>query len=110
MQRRKRSSQYDPFDLGSLSKSFRMANNQMKGRIGEDSFKLSMESQGREVRKIRTGGDFVEEYQTDMFGNRIRRRSKPIVHEIKTGDSQLSKAQDRERRRLGRRYRVHRYY
>lgn len=106
---KRRSSQNDPFDVGKITKSVRLGANQMRGRIGEDGFKLTMESQGKGVRKIRAGGDFVEEYHTDMFGNRIRKRTKPIVHEIKTGNSPLSEAQDRERRRLGTRYRVHRY-
>jgi len=105
---RKRGSD-DPFNVGYLSKSVRLASSRVKGSVGEYRFKLEMMGQGREVRKIHKGGDFVEEYHTDMLGNRIRKRSKPIVHEVKTGESPLSDAQKTMKRRYGRRYKVVRY-
>jgi hypothetical protein len=78
----------------------------MKGRMAEDSFALEKRVQGHDVRKIHKGGDF-EVQKRDVFGRKI---GKPTIHEVKTGDSQLSEAQRRKKARLGnRRYKVERY-
>ena len=56
--------------LGRLSKSLTLANNKMKGRMAEDSFALEQTIQGKEVRRIHKGGDFVVQ-DTDRFGRAI---------------------------------------
>jgi hypothetical protein len=90
----------DPLGLERASRSMTLSFNKMRGRMAEDSFEMSQRLQGREVRKIHKGGDFV-----------VRKggRDKPTTYEIKTGDSELSEAQERKKRRLGRRYKVVRY-
>ncbi len=94
------------FGLGNFSKSSTLANNRMRGRMAEDSFALEQRMQGHDVRKIHKGGDF-EVQKRDTFGRKI---GKPTIHEVKTGDSQLSEAQRRKKSRLGnRRYKVERY-
>jgi hypothetical protein len=107
---RRRSSDNDLFGLGSFSKSLTLSNNRMRGRMAEDSFALDQTLRGKEVRRMHKGGDFVvQDPETDMFGNR-RLRSKPVTYEVKTGNSQLSDAQKRKQRRLGKsRYKVVRY-
>lgn len=74
--------------------------------MGEDRFDLEQRLQGHDVRKIHKGGDFVVQ-KRDMFGRKI---GKPMTYEVKTGNSQLSDAQKRKQRRLGKRsYKVIRY-
>jgi hypothetical protein len=73
--------------------------------MAEDSFALEQQLQGKEVRKIHKGGDFIIQ-DTDMFGRKV---SKPKTYEIKTGNAQLSKAQQRKKKRLKRNYKVVRY-
>ena len=69
--------------------------------MAEDSFEMNMRLQGYDVKKIHKGGDFVV---------RKGRRGKPVTYEVKSGDSQLSEAQKRKKRRLGKkRYKVVRY-
>jgi hypothetical protein len=78
----------------------------MRGKMAEDSFELDQTLQGNECRKIHKGGDFAVQ-KKDIFGRKI---GKPKTYEIKTGDSQLSDAQQRKQRRLGKsRYKVVRY-
>lgn len=113
MARRKRSSNSDPFGLGSFDlgrntfqKRTTLANNRFKGRMAEDSFALQQRIQGNECRKIHKGGDFVVQ-KKDIFGRPV---GKPTVHEVKTGNATLSDAQRRKKARLGnKRYKVERY-
>lgn len=78
----------------------------MRGRMAEDSFALEQRMQGHDVKKIHKGGDFVVQ-KRDIFGRKIGR---PKTYEVKTGNSQLSEAQKRKKRHLGkRRYKVVRY-
>lgn len=117
---RKRSSN-DPFGLGfgggldfgfgdglkNYQKRTTLSNNRMKGRMAEESFRLEQNLRGNDCRKIHKGGDFVVQ-KRDIFGNKV---GKPTVHEIKSGNAQLSDAQRRKRARLGNsRYKVDRYY
>ena len=95
----------DPFGLSRASKSSTLAFNKWRGRMSEDWFALTQRLQGHEVRKIHKGGDFVVQ-KRDIYG---RKRGKPEIHEVKTGDSKLSPAQKRKKRRLGKRYKVDRY-
>lgn len=90
----------DPSGLRRALQSMTLAFNKMKGRMAEDSFEMSMRLQGYEVQKIHEGGDFVV---------RKGRRGKPTTYEVKTGDSELSEAQKKKKRRLGKRYKVVRY-
>ena len=98
---------FGDFDLGlsGFSKRQTLANNRVRGRMAEDSFEVEHRLQGHDVRKIHKGGDFVVQ-KRDFFGNNV---GKPTVHEIKTGNSQLSDAQKRKKARLGNRYKVERY-
>ncbi len=92
--------------MGNFSKRITLSNNKMRGRMAEDSFAMSQRLQGHEVKKIHKGGDFVVQKRS-VFGRNI---GKPTVHEVKTGNSQLSEAQRRKKTRLGnRRYKVERY-
>ena len=93
------------FDLNRISKSATLANNKMRGKMAEDSFELEQRLQGNDVKKIHKGGDFVVQ-KRDFFGKNV---GKPTVHEIKTGNSQLSEAQTKKKKQLGKRYKVHRY-
>ena len=83
--RKNTQSGFGDFDvgLGHLSKSLTLANNKMKGRMAEDSFVLEQTIQGKEVKRIHKGGDFVVK-DTDMFGRKV---GKPKTCEIKTGKS-----------------------
>ena len=75
--------------------------------MAEDSFALGQRVQGNEVTRIHEGGDFIVQ-KRDFWGNKV---GKPTVHEIKTGNSQLSEAQKREKAKLGNsRYKIERYY
>jgi len=103
--KRKRSSGNDPFGLGSFSKSLTLSTNRMKGRMAEDSFALEQRLQGKEVRKIHKGGDFVVQ-DKDMFG---RKKGKPKIVEVKTGNAKLSTAQQRKKRQVKKNYKVVRY-
>jgi len=103
--KRKRSNRNDPFGLKSFSKSLTLSSNRFKGRMAEDSFELSQRLQGHEVKKIHKGGDFVVQ-KTDLFG---RKTGKPKTYEVKTGDSQLTKAQQKKKRQLKKNYKVVRY-
>ena len=108
-----------PFGLGSFSsvdslndgvsgfnKRNTLGMNKMRGAMAEDSFAMGQRIQGHEVTRIHKGGDFVVQ-KRDFFGNKV---GKLTVHEIKTGNSQLSEAQRRKKARLGnRRYKVERY-
>ena len=74
--------------------------------MSEDWFALTQRLQGHEVRKIHKGGDFVVQ-KRDAFG---RKKGKPITVEVKTGDSKLSEAQERKKKRLGKKkYKIVRY-
>jgi hypothetical protein len=97
----------DSFDLGisKMNKRYTLANNRVRGKMAEDNFALGQRLQGNDCKKIHKGGDFVVQ-KRDFFGNKV---GKPVVHEIKTGNSQLSEAQKRKKARLGSKYKVDRY-
>ena len=95
------------FGLGNYQKRQRLANNRFRGRMAEESFQLEQNLQGNDCQKIHKGGDFIVQ-KRDMWGNKV---GKPTVHEIKTGNSQLSEEQKRKKARLGNKgYKVERYY
>ena len=102
----KRNSNDDPLRFGNVSKRFTLSSNRTKDRIAKDRFAFEQSMQGNDCRKIRQGGDFVVQKRY-FFGNKI---GEPTVYEVKTGDSQLSDAQEKRKRQLGRsRYKVVRY-
>jgi hypothetical protein len=62
--------------------------------------------QGHDCQKIRQDGDFVVQ-KRDFFGNKV---GLPTTYEIKTGKTQLTEAQEKRQRQLGRnRYKIARY-
>jgi hypothetical protein len=96
----------DQLRLGNVSKRFNLSSNRAKGRIAKDRFAFDQAVQGHDCKKIRQCGDFVVQ-KRDFFGNRI---GEPTIFEVKTGNTQLSDAQEKRKRQLGRnRYRVVRY-
>lgn len=102
----KKDSTDDPLKLGNVSKRFNLSSNRAKGSIAKDRFAFDQSIQGHDCKKIRRGGDFVVQ-KRDFFGNKI---GEPTVFEVKTGDTQLSDAQEKRKRQLGRnRYKVVRY-
>jgi hypothetical protein len=103
---KRRSKTDDPLGFGSYAKAVRFSGNKMTGRLAEDNFAVAQRFQGHDVRKIHKGGDFVVQ-KRDMFGRKI---GKPTTHEIKTGNATLTPAQKRKKKRLGRKYRVERYF
>ena len=77
-----------------------------KGNIAKDRFAFDQTMQGHDCQKIRQDGDFVVQ-KRDFFGNRI---GQPTTYEVKTGKTQLTEAQEKRQRRLGRnRYTIARY-
>jgi len=97
MGRRRKSD--NPFDLP----SFTLEINRMKGKMGEDNYEMSQRLRGSDIRKIKKGGDFVQQ-DRDLFGRKV---GKPFVTEVKTGPkAKLSKAQKTMKKRLGRRYNI----
>ena len=118
MAKRKRSTDNDPFGFGSggfgnfdlglngYSKRATLANNRMKGKMAEDSFMLEQRMQGNDCKKIHKGGDFIVQKREILSGKKI---GKPRVVEIKTGGSRLSKAQTRNKKRLGKGFKEVRY-
>ncbi len=103
---RRRSSDNDPFGFGTVSKRLTLSSNRANGRMAEDSFAFEQRLQGNDCRKIHKGGDFFVQ-KRNLFGNKV---GKPTTYEVKTGNSQLSDAQERKKRQLGKsRYKVVRY-
>lgn len=112
MARRKRSTNSNPFGLGgfdfgmdTFAKRQTLEGNRFRGRMAEEGFALDQTIQGRQVKRIHKGGDYIVQ-NTDMFGRNV---GKPKTVEIKTGNSKLSVAQKRKKRQLGKNYKVVRY-
>jgi hypothetical protein len=79
--------------------------NKFRGRMAEEQTRMGYALSGHDVRKVHKGADFVCQ-KRDLWGNPV---GKPFKVEVKTGGSRLSEAQQKEKRRLGRRYKVERY-
>lgn len=96
-----------PFGFGNTSRRFSLYSiKREKGKIAKDRFAFDQALQGNDCIKIRKGGDFIVQ-RRDFFGNEI---GKPIVYEVKTGNSKLTEAQENRKRQLGRdRYKVVKY-
>ena len=96
----------DPVNLGNVSKRFNLSSNCAKGNIAKDRFAFDQTMQGHDCRKIRQDGDFVVQ-KRDFLGNKV---GQPITYEVKTGKTQLTEAQEKRQRQLGRnRYKIVRY-
>lgn len=110
---RKKKSNNDPFgfgsfdtELSSFSKRVTFENSKFRGKLAEDSFALEQTLQGKKVKRIHKGGDFVVQ-DTDMFGRNV---GKPVTYEVKCGPTaKLSKAQKKNKKRLGKRFKEVRY-
>jgi hypothetical protein len=96
-----------PFKFGNISRRFSLSSrNRAKGNIAKDHFAFDQSMQGNDCAKIRNGGDFIIQ-KRDFFGNKI---GNPTIYEVKTGNSQLTDAQEKRKRQLGRnRYKIVRY-
>jgi hypothetical protein len=101
------SNSHRPFGFGNTSRRFALYNiKKEKGKVAKDRFAFDQSLQGNDCAKIRKGGDFVVQ-ERDFFGNKI---GNPTIYEVKTGNSQLTDAQEKRKRQLGRsRYKVVRY-
>jgi hypothetical protein len=104
---KKSSDKKDPFRFGNISRRFpQSTRNREKGKVARDRFAFDQSLRGNDCVKIRKGGNFVVQ-ERDFFGNKI---GNPVVYEVKTGNAQLTEAQEKRRRQLGRsRYKVVRY-
>ena len=102
----KRTSKDDPLNLGNVSKRFSLSSNRAKGNIAKDRFAFDQTMHGNDCRKIREDGDFVVQ-KRDFFGNKV---GEPTTYEVKTGKTQLTEAQAKRQRQMGRnRYKIARY-
>ena len=102
----KRSSKDDPLNLGNVSKRFSLSSNRVKGNIAKDRFAFDQTMQGHDCQKIRQDGDFIVQ-KRDFFGNKV---GEPTTYEVKTGKTQLTDAQEKRQRQLGRNsYKIARY-
>jgi hypothetical protein len=102
----KRTSKDDPMNLGNVSKRFSFSSNRAKGNIAKDRFAFDQTMQGHDCQKIRQDGDFIVQ-KRDFFGNKV---GEPTTYEVKTTKTQLTDAQEKRQRQLGRnRYKIARY-
>ncbi len=79
------------------------AENQCRGKQGEESVKSNYESRGYKVKRTGKGHDYKVS-KRDLFTG--KKESKYV--EVKTGNSKLSKLQKKKKARLGSRYVVER--
>jgi len=91
---------------GKVARRFALSARRVKGRIAKDRFAFDQTMQGHDCEKICKDGDFVVQ-KRDFFGNKI---GELTVIEVKTGNSPLSEAQRKRKRKFGRnRYKIVRY-
>ena len=103
---KKASTDKKPLGFGNTARRFNPSSRRVKGNIAKDRFAFDQAMQGHDCRKIREGGDFVVQ-KRDFFGEKV---GEPMVVDVKTGDSKLTKAQEKKQRQLGRnRYKIARY-
>jgi hypothetical protein len=86
-----------PMGFGNTSRRFAQSNRRVKGIIAKDRFAFDQAMQGHDCKKIHDGGDFVVQ-KRDFFGNKV---GEPTVFEVKTGNSTLTEAQEKRKRKLG---------
>jgi hypothetical protein len=93
------SDEKDPFRFGNISRRFpKSTRNRKKGEVAKDRFAFEQSLLGNDCTKMRKGGDFVVQ-ERDFFGNKI---GDPVVYDVKSGSSQLTEAQEKRKRQLGR--------
>lgn len=61
--------------------------------------------EGNDCVRTRRGGDFVVQ-KRDFFGEK---EGEPMIVDVKTGNSELTEAQEQRKRQLRGRYRIARY-
>jgi len=92
--------------FGNTSRRFTQSDRRAEGNIARDRFAFDQAMQGHDCQKIREGGDFVVQ-KRDFFGNKV---GEPTTYEVKTGNSNLTEAQEKRQHQLGRnRYKISRY-
>ncbi|XES77710.1 MAG: hypothetical protein ACBZ72_02250 [Candidatus Bathyarchaeia archaeon] len=101
------SEEHRPFGFGNTSRRFSQYSlKREKGKIAKDRFAFEQAQKGNDCTKIRKDGDFVVQ-ERDFFGNEI---GQPKVYDVKSGNTRLTEAQAKRKRRLGRdRHKVVRY-
>jgi len=87
-----------------LEKRFLLEQNKLKGKMAENLAAMELMMQGYKVRKVHKGKDF-EAIKVDPFTGKIVDRK---FVEVKAGNSRLSEAQKRSKRR-SKKYEVWRY-
>ena len=88
-----------------LNKRFIIAKNWLTGKLGEMNLESDVSLEGHDIKKVHEGRDFVVQKKKSYTDRNI---GKPMEIEVKTGDAKLSEAQKREKKRLGKRYKVYR--
>jgi hypothetical protein len=96
-----------PFGFGNTSRRFAQSSSRReKGKVAKDRFAFEQNMNGNDCIKIRKDGDFIVQ-KRDFFGNAI---GNPTIFEVKAGNSTLTDAQVKRKRKLGRdRYKIARY-
>ena len=102
----KKTSTNKPMGFGNTSRRFTQSSRRLGGTVAKDRFAFDQTMQGHDCKKIREGGDFVVQ-KRDFFGNKV---GEPSTFEVKTGNSPLTEAQEKRKRKLGRNhYKIARY-
>jgi len=91
--------------LRKMNKRITLNNNKAKGYLAETSFVVNETLKGSDVRRTGRGSDF-EVTKRDLWTGKSEGRK---LVEVKSGDSKLSKLQERTKRRNKGRYSVVRY-
>jgi hypothetical protein len=83
-----------------------MSQRKVAGDIARDRFAFEQAMKGNDCTKIRKGGDFMVQ-ERDFFGAEI---GKPTTYQVKTGNSKITDAEEKRKRKLGRdKYKIVRY-
>lgn len=87
----------DPFGINKTVKAIRLQTNVVKGNMKEQTTGVAWEMRGYDVKKIHKGADFVAQKRDLLTGNKV---GKPVYIESKSGNSRLSKAQKRMKKKM----------
>lgn len=105
MSTRRRVKKKDQSPIRRFIKRSTLESNKARGVLTEGVFALDERLKGNDVRRIHRGGDFVVQ-KRDFWGRKI---GEPKTYEIKTGNSKLSDAQERMKKKLKGNYKVVRH-
>ena len=95
-----------PYGFGNTNRRFTKSPRKVAGDIARDRFAFEQAMKGNDCTKIRKGGDFVVQ-ERDFFGTEI---GKPTTYQVKTGNSKITNAEEKCKRKLGRdKYKIVRY-